>query len=56
MIFFIKKSFNDFQNQNFKSEIIFHWTGRKILKYFSDIYNHYLSILLQKWAQASKVK
>ena len=28
----------------------------KILKYFNDFYNWHLSILLQKWAQKSKVK
>ena len=32
------------------------FTDSKILKYFNDFYNWHLSILLQKWAQKSKVK
>ena len=43
-----------FPRDIFKSDIIF--IGRKILKYFKDFYNWHFSILLQKWAQSSKVK
>ena len=48
------------QNQTFfhgtYSNLTSFFIGGKILKYFNDFYNWHFPILLQKWAQTSKVK
>ena len=52
-------------NEMKQNQIFFHgiyanltsfFVGHKILKWINDFYNWHLSILLQKWAQTSKVK